>query len=252
MASELLAYGLELEAASAAQVGSSFSGDASADGLIASSPNAFLFGVLFTQGIPAERAWAGPARLMERLGTLDLEYLASHADEVRRAFQMPPMLHRFKETLPRWIVAAARRLVAEYGGDASAIWNDGVDVLVVTGRLAAFDGIGRKKAVMATEILTRHFGVDLAGREHGQVAYDVHVRRVFLRTGLVVHDSREEVEEAARAACPGSPGTLDLPAWLVGREWCRPNSPRCEQCRLSRTCPRLTGLHVDGVGVRRP
>ncbi|TLM97840.1 MAG: hypothetical protein FDZ75_03705, partial [Actinobacteria bacterium] len=184
VAAELLAYGRELEAASAAQVGGGFSGDAEADALIEREPNAFLIGVLFTQGIPAERAWAGPLQLLRRLGTLEPAWIAAHPDEVRQAFQTSPMLHRFKETLPRWVVSACGRIAGEYQGDASRVWPAGEHVIEVTERLSGFDGIGRKKAVMAVEILTRHFGVELEGRECGQVAFDVQVRRVFLRTGL--------------------------------------------------------------------
>lgn len=249
---ELVRYGRELEAAGAAQVGSSFTGVPEADELLASSPEAFLLGVLFTQGIPAERAWTGPFLLRERLGHLDLERLAGEPAAVAAAVQRPPMLHRFKNTLPRWISAAARRLLDEYEGDARRVWPDGAHVLEVTERLSSFDGIGRKKSVMAVEILTRHFGVALAGRECGQVAYDIQVRRVFLRSGLVRHDTREEVEAAAARVCPEAPGTIDLAAWLIGRETCRPRTPLCDGCRLGTVCPRRTGLSVPGVGeVRR-
>jgi uncharacterized HhH-GPD family protein len=250
VAAELLNYGRELERQGAAQVGGSFTGDPDADALLR-QPNAFLLGVLFTQGIPAERAWRGPFGLMERIGTLDPGYLASHPVEVRAAVQEPPMLHRFKETLPRWISSAALRLLRDYDGDASRIWPPGEEVLEVVSRLSEFDGIGRKKAVMAAEILTRHFGVDLIGRERGQVAYDVQVRRVFLRSGLVDEDSREAIEAAAAAISPQSPGTLDLPAWLIGRQSCRPRSPLCDACRLGEVCPRKVTLDVAGVGSRR-
>jgi endonuclease-3 len=251
VARELLAYGRELESQGAAQVGGSFSGIPAADELLSSNPNAFLLGVLFTQGIPAERAWAGPWLLSERLGHLDLVRLAEEPEAVRAAFQSPPMLHRFKETLPQWVSSAAGRLLAQYEGDAARIWAPGTQVLEVVGRLGEFDGVGRKKSVMATEILMRHFGAQLEGRDCGQVAYDVQVRRVLLRTGLVRRDSREEMEAAAAAICPEAPGTLDLPAWLVGRDTCRPKAPRCNECRLGETCPRLVWLAVEGVGVRR-
>jgi len=247
---ELLAYGRELEEAGAAQVGGSFTGIPAADALLESSPNAFLIGVLFTQGIPAERAWSGPYELRNRLGTLEPSFLAENPALVREALQRPPMLHRFKETLPRWISSAARRLVDEYRGDAGRIWAPGLHVLDVGERLSAFDGIGRKKAVMAVEILTRHFDVELAGRECGQVAYDVQVRRVFLRSGLATQDTREAIEAAARAVSPEAPGVLDLPAWLVGRETCRPRAPLCDRCRLGAVCPRLVERQVAGVGVR--
>lgn len=251
VADTLAAYGRELEAAGAAQVGGSFTGRPDADALLASDPNALLLGMLFTQGIPAERAWAGPWELRARLGHLDLARIAAEPEAVHAAFCRPPMLHRFKNTLPRWVVSAARRLLDEYGGDAARIWPPGSHVLDVTERLSAFDGIGRKKAVMAVQILTRHFGVPLEGLECGQVAYDVQVRRVFLRSGLAEEDSPEAIEAAASAACPASPGTLDLAAWLIGRETCRPRAPRCDACRLGEVCPRRVWLDATGVGARR-
>lgn len=246
----LIQYGRELEVAGAAQVGTAFSGSGEADELIESDPNAFLLGLLFTQGIPAERAWRGPYLLRERLGSLDLQLLAGRPDLVRSAFQAPPMLHRFKEVLPRWISKAAARLLDEYAGDASTIWSGVPSVLDVVERLSAFDGIGRKKAVMAAEILRRHFGVEMSGQEHGQVAYDVHVRRVFLRSGLAEVDSLEAIEAAAAGVHPEAPALLDLPAWLIGRDTCRPKAPNCEECRLAAACERRVWITPKGVGVR--
>lgn len=251
VAALLVAFGEELAAAGAAQVGSSFTDIPEADAFIKSDPNAFLIGVLFTQGIPAERAWAGPWLLSQRLGHFDLARLAAEPEAVAAAFARPPCLHRFKHTLPRWISAAAARLLEEYGGDASRIWAEGSHVVEVTERLSAFAGIGRKKAAMAVEILVRHFGVRLTGTECGRVAYDVHVRRVFLRSGLADEDTPDAVEAAAARACPEAPGSLDLPAWLVGRDWCRPAKPDCEACPLVSRCARRTWIRVEGVGVRR-
>jgi len=250
-AAQLAAYGRELAAAAAAQAGGAFTDDPRADALVKSSPEAFLFGVLFTQGIPAERAWVGPYLLRERVGTLEPARLADMPEEVAAAVAAPPALHRFVRTLPRWIVSAARRLQTEYGGSAAAIWPEGSHVLEVTGRLLAFEGIGEKKAAMAVQILVRHFGVRLSGRECGAVAYDVHVRRVFLRTGMAGDDTPAAIAQAARSACPDDPGVLDLAAWLVGRDTCRPRDPKCDACRLGAVCPRLTGVQVTGVGVRR-
>jgi len=231
-------------------VGGSFTGRPGPDLLLHEDPNAFLFGVLFTQGIPAERAWAGPWELRERLGHLDVRRIAAEPEEVRAAFVQPPMLHRFKNTLPAWVSEAAARIVECYGGDASAIWAPGSHVLEVTERFSEFKGIGRKKSVMAVQILMRHFDARLAGAECGQVAYDVQVRRVFLRSGLAEEDTPEAMEAAALRACPGSPGTLDLPAWLIGRQTCRPHTPLCDECRLGSECPRRIGLTPEGVGAR--
>lgn len=249
--SELVRYGVELAAAGAVQLGDAFTDDPAADAFIKASAEAFLLGILFTQGIPAERAWAGPYLLSTRLGHFDLARLASQPECVAAALADPPALHRFVKTIPAWISSAASRLIAEYGGDASRIWPEGAHVTEVTERLLKFDGIGPKKATMAVELLVRNRGVALAGIECGSVAYDVHVRRVFLRSGLIDVDTPAEVRRAAALACPGEPGLIDLPAWLVGRETCRPKVPECDTCRLGGCCPRMIERSVEGVGARR-
>jgi uncharacterized HhH-GPD family protein len=233
------------------QAGGAFTDIAEADAFIRARPEAFLIGVLFTQGIPAERAWAGPWLLAQRLGHFDLARLATETGEVARAIAAPPALHRFVRTLPRWISDAAARVRTEYGGDARAIWPDGESVAVVAERLRSFSGIGEKKAAMAVELLVRHLGVQLVGLEDGCVAYDVHVRRVFLRAGLATRDTPDAVREAARRVCPREPGSIDLATWLIGREFCRPSAPRCDDCPLGEACARLTWIKPEGVGVRR-
>jgi hypothetical protein len=112
----LVAFGRELEADGAAQVGGSFTGRPEADAFLREDPNAFLIGVLFTQGIPAERAWSGPWELRARLGFWDMDRLAREPAAVRDAFHQPPMLHRFKNTVPIWVSRAAARLIDEWGG----------------------------------------------------------------------------------------------------------------------------------------
>jgi uncharacterized HhH-GPD family protein len=252
VAAALRAYASELDDLGTVQVGGAFTDIPEADDLIRRSPEAFLLGVLFTQGIPAQRAWAGPWLLKQRLGHLDLRRLATEPRAVDIALGTPPALHRFRHTLPRWISAASARILDRYSGDATGVWPPGSTVLEVTARLSEFDGIGPKKAAMAVELLTRRLDVPLEGQECGTVAYDVHVRRVFLRSGLVSEDSRKAVAEAAALACPQAPGSLDLATWLVGRTWCRPRVAACDDCRLGQVCPRRSWLRVEGVGARRP
>jgi len=248
---ELAAFGEELAREGVAQVGGAFTDVAEADELIKTSPTAFLIAVLFTQGIPAERAWAGPYLLRQRLGHLDLARLAAERSAVDAAVCSPPALHRFKHTIAGWISDAAQRLIDCYGGEAERIWSDEPSAIELMERLGRFQGIGRKKAAMAVELLTRCFGVRVSEMEGGTVAYDVQVRRVFLRSGLVDRDTRAEVERAAARALPEAPGRLDLPTWLVGRQWCHPSAPLCDACRLGAVCPRLVERSVEGVGARK-
>lgn len=144
-------------------------------------------------------------------------YLAAFPELVAAAVARPPKLHRFVATVPRWIVDAARRVLSDYGGDAGRVWNDGPTAIQVQRRLEAFTGIGQKKAAMAVEILERGFGVPLRAMEGSDIAFDVHLRRVFLRAGLAERDERTLMIDAARKLYPVRPGALDEPAWHIGR-----------------------------------
>jgi uncharacterized HhH-GPD family protein len=179
-----------------------FTSSKEANDLIRASGFAFLTAVLFDQGIPAERAWLAPLLLRQRLGHLDPEQIATDEAGVRDAIQSLPKLHRYIEKVPRWLVLAARRVMTDYGGDAGAIWSDHLSADVLRRRFDAFTGIGQKKAAMAVEILERDLGVPVRNMERGDIAYDVHLRRVFLRTRLADRDDRDHMIVMARE--PGS------------------------------------------------
>jgi len=217
---------------------SSFTPDAAANQLVVDDPFAFLLGVLFDQGIPAERAWEAPFRLKQRLGHLNPERMAVDEVGVRRAIDTEPKLHRFVEKMPAWVVAAARIVTHRYGGEAGAIWAGDPTARELQDRLTVFPGIGQKKAAMAVEILERDLGVPVRQMHGSDVAYDVHVRRVFLRTHLAQYDDLDHMVRVARDANPSRPGEIDLPAWHVGRTWCRAGRPLCDQCPLGQVCPR--------------
>jgi uncharacterized HhH-GPD family protein len=244
----LLAHG----AALAAQLKNgeiTFTSDPAANALVRDDPFAFLLAVISDMGMRAERAWALPYLLRQRLGYLSPTKVAANSEAVRAAIQQEPKLHRFVNTVPAWLVKASQIIISRYGGDASALWSDIPTAVELRRRLEAFPGIGQKKAAMAAEILTRDLGKPLRDMSGGDVAYDVHLRRVFLRTGVAERDSLNHMVAAARALNPDRPGALDLPAWDIGRRWCRPVNPDCPACPLNRACPRLIdkGSSVRGI-----
>jgi uncharacterized HhH-GPD family protein len=215
-----------------------FTSDEEANEFLETNDFAFLIGVLFDQNVPAERAWRAPFLLRQRLGHLDPERIAADEAAVRAAIESSPKLHRYITKMPRWVVLMARRVLTEYGGDASAIWSDQPSADELQSRLDAFVGIGQKKAAMAVEILERDRGVNIRNLERSDIAYDVHLRRVFLRTHLANRDDRDHMIAAARELHPVRPGELDLPSWLIGRSWCRPGIPDCASCPLTAACPK--------------
>lgn len=61
---------------------------------------------------------------------------------------------------------------------------------------------------------------------------------MFWRLGLVSERAGPEaVIYRARALHPEFPGLMDLPAWEIGRQWCRPANPACQHCYMRRVCP---------------
>lgn len=217
-----------------------FTPDKGADEFVKSDPLAFVFGVILDQGIPAERAWAGPYELRKRLGHWDIGRIAEMSDdEIEMVFGMWPKLHRFWRVSAKRIRDAARRILQWYGGDAENIWRDNPRSDDLRRRFEEFNGIAQKKASTATNILARDLGVPVRFPQGIDVSSDSHVRRVFVRAGLVDKGNEEEVVHAARELNPDYPGELDLPAWLIGRQWCHPTSPACSKCPLDSACPKV-------------
>ncbi len=228
----------------------SYTPNVAANEMVLDDPFAFLIAVIFDQGITAERAWAAPYFLKQRLGYFEAMRMSDDLESVRLAIQQPPMLHRFKENMARWVVSAARTVIAAYDGDASRIWSDSPTAAQLQRRFVEFEGIGQKKAAMAVELLERDRGVDIRDLEGSDIAYDVHVRRVLLRSGLAIRDDLNDMVNRTRDLFPNRPGSLDYPLWDIGRRWCRPQNPDCGNCPLTAHCPKFVdrAVGVKGVG----
>jgi uncharacterized HhH-GPD family protein len=226
-----------------------FTPDPAANALIHEDPFAFLLAVIADMGIRAERAWALPYELSKRLGGLSPARLREDPAAVRAAVQRQPKLHRFVNVIPDWLVQAAEIVLEHYDGSTERLWSDQPTAIELRRRLEMFPGIGQKKAAMAVEILARDLHKPLRQLSGNDVAYDVHLRRVFLRTGLARRDDINHMIAAAQALHPERPGALDLPAWDIGRRWCRPADPDCAACPLNVACARLieAGSKVRGI-----
>lgn len=219
-----------------------FTGNDAADALLndlEGHPHAFVLACLADRQVKAEVAWVIPYELSQRLGGFSFDLLrAVSRDDLRDAFHQPSKLHRFPDRVADVVYKGIQRIAVEYDGDASRIWSGEPPSAGVVLRFLRFDGVGPKIATMATNILAREFKVQMSDYYSIDVSVDVHLRRVFERLGLVQHgDTVEQVVYQARALHPPFPGLMDLPAWEIGRTWCRPTNPQCDNCYMGDLCP---------------
>ncbi len=149
-------------------------GEADADALLDRDPFSLLVGMLLDQQFPMERAFAGPARIAERLGVdrLDPAAVAAHDPEAFAALcATPPAVHRYPGSMAARIQTLAGVVVDQYGGDAAALWQtapSGADLLA---RLKALPGFGDAKARIFLALLGKQRGVRPDGWEKAAGAY---------------------------------------------------------------------------------
>ena len=197
--------------------------DPAANELIEHNPFAFLMGVIADQGIQAERAWRVPLDLQRRLGHIDPIRMAANSSATAMAVKQSPKLHRSPAKVSAWLTAAARVVAQHYHGDAAKVWSDNPDARDLQDRLREFQGIGQKKAAMAVELLARELQVPIRSLERGDVAYDIHIRRVFLRTNLAQRDDPDHILAVARRLPPATarstrpPSVVDWPSMVPRR-----------------------------------
>ena len=136
-------------------------GDADADALLAADPLALLIGMLLDQQVPMETAFAGPKKLADRLGGLDVHRIAdADPDEFAAICARPPAVHRFPGSMAKRIQALCAEVMDRYDGDAAALWTSGdPDGKEVLKRLKALPGYGDQKARIFLALLGKQIGV---------------------------------------------------------------------------------------------
>lgn len=139
--------------------------DPAADTLLSEDPFALLVGMLLDQQIPMEVAFAGPAKIADRLGSLDPHAIAECDPERFAALcAQTPAVHRFPGSMAKRVQDLAREIVQTYRGDAAALWTagdpDGPEVLR---RLKALPGFGDQKAKIFLALLGKQYGVTPSG-----------------------------------------------------------------------------------------
>lgn len=126
----------------------------------------------------------------------------------------------FYPTKATRLIAMAKRIVREFDGQIP----DDLDTLLT------FDGVGRKTANL---VVTVAFGKP-------GICVDTHVHRISNRWGYVETTLADKTEFALRAKLPPK-YWIEFNDLLVawGQTVCKPVSPFCSECTVSRWCPAI-------------
>ena len=146
-------------------------GDEHADQVLQDSPFALLTGMLLDQQFPMERAFAGPATVLDRFGSLEpAEVAAADPEQFAGMVAEPPAVHRFPGSMAGKIQDVARIVVQQYDGDTARIWTEAPDARELMRRVKALPGFGEQKARIFVALLAKQCDVRPEGWE--QVAGD--------------------------------------------------------------------------------
>ena len=138
--------------------------DPAADKILSENPFALLTGMLLDQQYPMEHAFRGPAKILDRFGTLDPAAIAeAEPESFAELCSTPPAIHRYGRSMAGRVQELARYVVEEFDGDASRIWTEARSGADLMKRLRALPGYGEQKAKIFTALLAKQLDVKPRG-----------------------------------------------------------------------------------------
>jgi uncharacterized HhH-GPD family protein len=187
-------------------MGIHITGDAHADQVLTDSPFALLVGMMLDQQYPMEHAFRGPAKVLDRFGSIEpADIAAADPERFAELCSTPPAIHRFPGSMAARLQELARIIVDEYDGDASRIWTDASDGKDLLKRVQALPGFGKQKSQIFVALLAKQLGVRPEGWEQvvGAYAEDGYRSVADVVDGASLQKVREhkkEMKAAAKAA----------------------------------------------------
>lgn len=203
----------------------------------------FVLGCCMDRQIKAEKAWMIPIKIIHILGDASMPYLSKITlEEYIKIFETHK-LHRFTTTMATIFYDAIQLIHIKYQDNANNIWNNKPSSATVVYRFLEFNGVGIKIATMAANILARQYKIPMADYYCIDISPDVHIQRVMKRLGLVDKNANiNQIIYKAREINPKFPGIIDSFLFDIGRKYCYPNNPNCENCPMNNKCIYKEGM----------
>jgi uncharacterized HhH-GPD family protein len=147
-------------------------GDPAADELLSTDPFALLAGMMLDQQYPMEHAFRGPAKVLDRFGTLEPSRIAAADPEQFAALcATPPAVHRFPGSMAARLQALAALVEEKYDGRTDRMWTEASTGKELLARVMELPGFGRQKAQIFVALLAKQLDVRPEGWENAVGAY---------------------------------------------------------------------------------
>ena len=146
--------------------------DPHADEVLSGSPFALLVGMLLDQQYPMEHAFRGPAKILDRFGSIEPAAIAAaDPEEFAALCATPPAIHRYPGSMAARVQALAQHVVDEYDAHAERLWEEAGSGKELMRRLQALPGYGKQKAQIFTALVGKQLGVRPEGWEQAAGDY---------------------------------------------------------------------------------
>lgn len=207
---------------------------------ITKNPHVYVLACLMDRQIRAERAWMIPQKIFDIIHTSDFNELQNVSENKFIKIFNDNNLHRFNDSMAKIFYSGIQDIKTKYHGNAAKIWLGKPSSALVVYRFLEFKGCGIKIATMAANILARQYKIEFSDYYSIDISPDTHIMRVMWRMGYVPKEaSREMVIYKARELYPEFPGIIDFSCWEIGRNWCEPNVPKCNECIVNKVCKKI-------------
>jgi uncharacterized HhH-GPD family protein len=182
--------------------------DPAADKVLEESPFALLVGMMLDQQYPMEHAFRGPAKVLDRFGSIDPAVIAAaDPEEFAALCAVPPAIHRFPGSMAARLQELARIVAEDYDGDAANLWAGVETGQELLKRIQSLPGFGKQKAQIFVALLAKQLGVRPAGWERAVGAYaEEGYRSVADVVDGVSLQKVRDFKKAAKAAAKAATG----------------------------------------------
>ena len=181
--------------------------DEHADEVLSTDDFGLIVGMLLDQQFPMERAFAGPAKILDRFGTLDPAAIAAAEPEAFADLcATPPSIHRYGRSMAGRIQQLAQVIVSDYDGRTANIWETADSAKDLLARLKKLPGFGDQKARIFAALLGKQVGVTPQGWRQviGPYAEEGATRSVADVVDPTSLVAVRNFKKAAKAAAKGS------------------------------------------------